>query len=217
MKELQVFTNKAIFRDPQWRLCQLSFASFHFLVTFTTLHALSRPQMALFVPRRASIRELAPLSMAMCLNVVLPNLSLAFSTVTFYQIARVLLTPVVALTGYLLHQITLPGAAMVALVPTCAGVGMVSYYDSLPIANSYAETTSVTGVAFALLGVLASSLYTVWIASYHQRLQMSSMQLLYNQAPIACFMLLLAIPFVDRLPEWSQVPLNLWLMIIFVR
>lgn len=168
---------------------------------------------AYFTPRRASIRDLLPLSVAMCLNVILPNLSLAFSSVTFYQIARILLTPTVALMNFVLYKATLPRNAILALIPACLGVGMVSYYDSLPTSDSKIKTTSSLGVFFAFTGIFASSLYTVWIASYHRKLQMSSMQLLYNQAPIASFLLLYVIPFVDTFPDWMTVPGNRWLMI----
>ncbi|KUI60357.1 Solute carrier family 35 member E3 [Cytospora mali] len=198
-----VFVNKAIFSDPSLKLAQLTFAAFHFTITWFTLYILSRPRFAFFVPRRASIREIAPLSIAMSLNVILPNLSLAFSTVTFYQVARILLTPCVALMNYVLYRQTLPANAIVALLPACAGVGMVSYYDSLPAADASVKTTSGLGVVFAFTGIFASSLYTVWIASYHRKLQMSSMQLLFNQAPVSAFMLLYVIPFVDTFPVWS--------------
>ncbi|WYZ40076.1 hypothetical protein EsH8_IV_000417 [Colletotrichum jinshuiense] len=208
-----VFTNKAIFSDPQWKLCQLTFASFHFLVTFLTLHVLSRPTFAYFTPRRAAIKDLLPLSVAMCLNVILPNLSLAFSSVTFYQIARILLTPTVAMMNFVLYKATLPRNAIIALIPACLGVGMVSYYDSLPTKDDNIKSTSTLGIFFAFSGIFASSLYTVWIASYHRKLQMSSMQLLYNQAPIASFLLLYIIPFVDTFPEWMTVPGNRWIMI----
>jgi solute carrier family 35 protein E3 len=208
-----VFTNKAIFTDPTLKNCQLSFASFHFFVTWLTLHTLSRPKFAYFAPRRASIKDLIPLSVAMCLNVILPNLSLAYSSVTFYQIARILLTPTVALMNYVLYGATLPRDALIALVPACAGVGIVSYYDSLPSSDASIKTTSGLGVFFAFSGIFASSLYTVWIASYHRKLQMSSMQLLHNQAPIASFLLLYAIPFIDIFPDWLHVPVNRWVMI----
>ncbi|ROW17667.1 hypothetical protein VPNG_00959 [Cytospora leucostoma] len=198
-----VFVNKAIFSDPSLKLAQLTFAAFHFTITWLTLYMLSRPRFAFFVPRRASVRDIAPLSVAMSLNVILPNLSLAFSTVTFYQVARILLTPCVALMNYVLYRQTLPSGAVAALVPACAGVGMVSYYDSLPAADASVKTTSGLGVVFAFTGIFASSLYTVWIASYHRKLQMSSMQLLFNQAPVSAFMLLYVIPFVDTFPVWS--------------
>lgn len=152
----------------------------------------------------------------MALNVILPNLSLAFSTVTFYQVARILLTPTVAAMNFILYRATLPRAALLALIPACAGVGMVSYYDSLPSGDAKVKTTSGLGIIFAFTGIFASSLYTVWIASYHRKLQMSSMQLLFNQAPVSAFLLLYVIPFVDSFPTWSTVPVNRWLMIMMV-
>lgn len=209
-----VFTNKAIFSDPSLKLVQLTFAAFHFFVTWLTLYVLSRPRMAYFVPRRTTIRDIIPLSIAMSLNVILPNLSLAFSSVTFYQVARILLTPTVALMNFVLYKSTLPRNAILALIPACAGVGMVSYYDSLPTSDANVKTTSGLGVIFAFSGIFASSLYTVWIASYHRKLQMTSMQLLYNQAPVSAVLLLYVIPFVDSFPIWSEVPINRWIMIL---
>ncbi|TAQ88308.1 hypothetical protein B7494_g3394 [Chlorociboria aeruginascens] len=209
-----VFTNKAIFTDPSLKLAQLTFASFHFFITWLTLFTLSRPRFAMFTPRRVAIKEIIPLAIAMALNVILPNLSLAFSTVTFYQVARILLTPTVAIMNFILYKSVLPQNAVFALVPACLGVGMVSYYDSLPNENTNIKTTSSLGVIFAFSGILASSLYTVWISSYGKRLKLNSMQLLYNQAPMASFMLLYVIPFVDTFPVWTAVPKNRWALII---
>ncbi|KAI0118832.1 integral membrane protein [Nemania sp. FL0031] len=209
-----VFTNKAIFSDPSLKLAQLTFAAFHFFMTWLLLYTLSRPRFAYFVPRRTTIREVIPLSIAMSLNVILPNLSLAYSSITFYQVARILLTPTVATMDFFLYHTTLPRNAIAALVPACIGVGVVSYYDSLPTDDANVKTTSSLGVIFAFSGIFASSLYTVWIKSYQRKLQISSMQLLFNQAPVSAFLLLYVIPFVDTFPTWTQVPANRWLMIL---
>lgn len=212
-----MFTNKAIFSDPQFKLCQLSFASFHFVVTFLTLYMFSRPPFNKFTPRRVPFTTMLPLCITMCLNVILPNFSLAFSSVTFYQLARILLTPAVALMNFLMYRATLPRKAILTLIPVCLGVGIVSYYDSLPADNANVKTTSPIGVFFAFSGVLASSLYTVWIGSYHRKLEMNSMQLLFNQAPWSAFLLLYVIPFVDTFPQISHTSLTRWLMILMVR
>ncbi|KAI1457255.1 integral membrane protein [Annulohypoxylon moriforme] len=209
-----VFTNKAIFSDPSLKLAQLTFAAFHFFMTWLFLFTLSRPRFAFFSPRRISLREIVPLSVAMSLNVILPNLSLAFSSVTFYQVARILLTPTVATMDFVLYKSILPHNAIVALVPACLGVGIVSYYDSLPTQDANIKTTSGLGVIFAFSGIFASSLYTVWIKSYQRKLQVSSMQLLFNQAPVSAFLLLYAIPFVDTFPTWTEVPISRWFMIL---
>ncbi|AEO58041.1 hypothetical protein MYCTH_2060432 [Thermothelomyces thermophilus ATCC 42464] len=222
-----VFTNKAIFSEPSLKLAQLTFACFHFLITYLTLFVLSRPGLALFAPRSVPLLDILPLSLAMSLNVILPNLSLAFSTVTFYQIARILLTPVVAILNYFLYRATLPQPAILALVPACLGVGLVSYYDTRPPParghgahypqrqQQGVQTTSPLGVLFALSGTLASALYTVWIAAYHRRLKLSSMQLLFNQAPVSAVLLLYAIPFLDTWPaSWRALPPARWALVL---
>jgi hypothetical protein len=58
-----VFTNKAIFNDPAFKLMQTSFASFHFVCTGLTLWIVSRPGIGAFVPKRAGIVEMLPVSL----------------------------------------------------------------------------------------------------------------------------------------------------------
>jgi solute carrier family 35 protein E3 len=58
-----VFTNKAIFNDPAFKLMQTSFASFHFVCTGLTLYVVSRPRIGAFVPKRAGIVEMLPVGL----------------------------------------------------------------------------------------------------------------------------------------------------------
>lgn len=213
-----VFTNKAIFDDPNFKLMQTSFASFHFICTGLTLYVVSRPSIGAFIPKRAGVVEMLPLAFSMCLNVVLPNLSLAFSSVTVYQLCRVLLTPMTAIINYVLYSATIPRNAAVALIPVCMGVGITSYYDTQPAVvvdpTKVVSTTSTIGVIFALSGVCASAAYTVLIGAYHKKLNMSSSQLLFNQAPISSVMLMFAIPLADKIPVLTDVPQYRWFMIL---
>jgi solute carrier family 35, member E3 len=87
-------------------------------------------------------------------------------------------------------------------------------YDTKPSADGAEKETSILGIIFALSGVCASSLYTVLIGSYHKKLQMSSSQLLFNQAPISSVMLLVAVPIVDHIPNFPAVPGYRWAMIL---
>ena len=57
-----VFTNKAIFNDPDFKMMQTSFASFHFVCTGLTLWVVSRPAIRAFTPKRAGIVEMLPVS-----------------------------------------------------------------------------------------------------------------------------------------------------------
>ncbi|KAI5844581.1 hypothetical protein DFP73DRAFT_526955 [Morchella snyderi] len=207
-----VFTNKRIFQHPSFAASQTSFASFHFLFTTLTLLLLSRPPLSLFTPSRTPLTTILPLALAICLNVILPNLSLAHSSIPFYQTVRILLTPLVALLNLALYHTTIPIPAALALIPVCAGVALTSYSDTH---TAHPTRTSPAGAAYAFTGVLASALYTVWIGSYHRRLGLSSMQLLLNQAPVAGMLLAACAPLVDNVPAVVvEVEVAMWWLVL---
>ncbi len=64
-----VFTNKAIFNDPAFKLMQTSFAGFHFVCTGLTLWVVSRKSIGAFVPKRARIVEMLPVWSAPLMDV----------------------------------------------------------------------------------------------------------------------------------------------------
>ncbi|THC91783.1 hypothetical protein EYZ11_008761 [Aspergillus tanneri] len=199
--------SKLGFRVLLWTLVNIistvaivSFATYHFFITGATLWVASRSWCNLFVPKKVNIRQILPLSAAMGFQVILQNLGLANSSVMFYQLARLLLTPVTALFNYILYGVRIPRAAIAPLVLLCSGVGIVSYYDSIP-KDDGKTSTSVWGIIFSLSGVGASAIYTVWIGYYHKKLEMSSMQLLLNQAPISAGLLLITIPWIETPPS----------------
>ncbi|KAL5049957.1 hypothetical protein BDW71DRAFT_204029 [Aspergillus fruticulosus] len=208
-----VFTNKSIMSDPSFKNRQVSLACYHFFITSATLWIASRRFFGAFVPKPIGVKQMTPIAAAMAIQVVLQNLSLAHSSVMFHQLARLLLTPAVALLNYVLFRIKTPRAALMPLVLLCSGVGVVTYYDSLPSADK-GSSTSTRGVIFALTAVCASSIYTVWIGYYHKRYELSSMQLLLNQAPISACLLLCAIPWAETTPAVSSVPTSMWSMVL---
>ncbi|KAL6237028.1 hypothetical protein BDW75DRAFT_93700 [Aspergillus navahoensis] len=208
-----VFTNKSIMSDPSFRNRQVSLACYHFFITGATLWIASHRFFGAFVPKPIGLKQMTPIAAAMAIQVVLQNLSLAHSSVMFHQLARLLLTPAVALLNYVLFRIKTPRAALMPLVLLCSGVGVVTYYDSLPSADN-GSSTSTRGVIFALTAVCASSIYTVWIGYYHKRYELSSMQLLLNQAPISACLLLCAMPWAETTPAVSSVPASMWSMVL---
>ncbi|KAL2794327.1 hypothetical protein BJX66DRAFT_201293 [Aspergillus keveii] len=208
-----VFTNKAIMSDPSFRTRQVSLAAYHFCITGVTLWIASLRFFGVFSPKYVSFFQMAPIAAAMAIQVVLQNLSLAHSSVMFHQLARLLLTPNVALLNYVLYRVKIPRAAIIPLILLCSGVAVVTYYDSLPKADN-GSTTSTLGVIFALTAVCASSIYTVWIGFYHKRFELSSMQLLLNQAPISAGILLCSIPFAETAPSISTVPSGIWSLVL---
>ncbi|KAI4256896.1 MAG: hypothetical protein LQ352_001896 [Teloschistes flavicans] len=209
-----VFTNKAIFDDPAFRKSQVAFASFHLFITALTLYLLSRPIVSLFVPSPMRLRLMLPLATTMCLNVIFQNLSLTYSSITFYQIARILFTPMVALINFLFYQKSIPRNAAYTLAPMCLGVFIISYYEPKSTHHPEAEQTSMLSVFLALTSVFIGSIYTVWIASYQRKYEMNGFQLLFNQAPIGGVMLLILVPWIDTLPSIQAVPVNRWALIL---
>ena len=130
---------------------------------------------------------------------------------------RVLLTPFTALINFFIYKQSISRNAAYMLVPVCVGIGVLSYYEAVPQDASETKRTSFLGVFFALSGVLASSIYTVWIKVYHTKLQMSSFQLLFNNAPIGAVILLYIVPFADTFPVWTEVSFGKWTLVYMVR
>ncbi|EME44168.1 hypothetical protein DOTSEDRAFT_80011 [Dothistroma septosporum NZE10] len=208
----KVFVNKRIFEDAKLRHAQVAFAAFHFTVTYVLLFVLSRPQIGLFEAKSVGKLTILPFAMAMIFNVVLPNASLAYSSIEFYQIARVLVTPCIVMLNYALYRLTITRQAAITLAPICVGVAVVSYFDTKPSGDL--KSTSPLGVFFALGGVLVSGLYNIWIGRYHKSLELSSWQLLMNQAPVCVLVMLYIIPFSDDVTAFHSTALPSWILIL---
>lgn len=168
---LQVFANKALFNDSIFKTtnAQITFATYHFALISILLYTLSTPRFGMFEAQRAPVMKTLPLAAAMWLNLILPNLSLAYCSVILYQIARILTRSVAAINFFVYHT-TISRPAGYTLFPLCVGVGLVSYYDAIASVGANAKSTTTAGMFFAFSGVVASSFYTVWIGVYHKRL-----------------------------------------------
>lgn len=212
---LKVFTNKYIFSNEVLRNCQLAFASYHFFITGLTLWVILRQCCSGFVAKPISIYRKFHLVFLTCAQVVLQNLSLAYSSVIFHQLVRLLLTPATALLSFLLYRTTIPRASIIPLMLLCGGVGIVFYFDSVSTTNR-SVGTSLEGIIFAFSGVLASALYTALVGSYQKKLQVGSMQLLLNQAPVSAGLLLCMAPFIDTPPTHAALSPSLCIAILAV-
>ena len=188
-----VFTNKAIFSNKGLVKMPILFTAFHFLCTSLTLFVLS--SFGGFTPKPLSPFKILPLCFAFCGNVILVNLSLAYSSVTFYQLARILVTPACAALNWIIYGVTISRTKASTIIPICLGIGITTYYDSIAV-NSQ-KSTSLWGVFFALTGVTVSAIYVIWIGIFSKRFSSSSMQMLFNQSSWSIPLLLVASPILD--------------------
>jgi solute carrier family 35 protein E3 len=156
-----------------------------------------------FVPKRIPLEEMLPLCFAFCGNVLLPNLSLAHSSVTFYQLCRILVTPGTAILNFFIYQVMISRNQALAIVPICLGIATTTYSDLSEKASD--QTTSIIGVIFAFSGVIVSAIYVIWMGRYFKSFSVSSLQLLYNQAPISVILLFIFIPYIDTIPPLNEI------------
>ena len=225
-----VFINHSLFTLPLILHSQMLYAAYHFFLTYSLLSLLSSPTLfslftssERFFHRKTTVKwtTRVPLAIAMGTQVVLPNMSNGYSSVMFYQVARILLTPTVAGMNFWWYGKRIPRKAGYALGAQCAGVFVLAWFDSRPSSSSSSpnnttittttaavvgnnnknnssrkvDTTTPLGVFLSFAGVLASSLYTIWVAEYHKRWEMNSMQLLHNQSWLGALLLMYGAPF----------------------
>ncbi|KAK4565279.1 hypothetical protein LTR86_003896 [Recurvomyces mirabilis] len=214
-----VFVNKLIFSDTNLRHAQVTFAAIHFAITALALYTVSLPPLHLFERKALGVLKILPLAVAMIAAVVLTNASLAYSSIHFYQVARVLVTPIVAGMEFIILKKRIPVLAAVTLIPVCAGVGLVSYFDTAAAADvdgvsTDGSRTSLLGIFFALISLVASATYTVMIKKYHETTGCGSAQLLLNQSPLSVLVMLYIIPISDDITVWRSVGVSIWAIIL---
>ena len=196
-----VFVNKRVFNYDQFKQIPVAFTAFHFAVTGIALYVFSLPRINLFEPKFISPIKMLPLCLSFAGFVILTNLSLAYNSVAFYQMAKVLTTPTIVIINLLIYHKQITLNIGLALSVTCIGVALTC---------SGEFGTSVPGTVFAGTGVLVTSMYQVWIGTKQKEFGASSSQLLLNQAPLSAAMLAVLAPFCDTFPTLSSVPTAGW-------
>lgn len=154
----------------------------HFIMTFAGCLFFAHG-LKLFTPKHLSIRQVLPISCAFCGYVVFNNLSLLTNSVSVYQVLKILCTPIIVGIERVYYAKQEKPSTLLSLVPVCLGVGITFYADS---------DVNLVGTMWAVLAIVANSLYTIWGKTKQQELQAQPMQLLIYQAPISAAMLLLA-------------------------
>ncbi|KAI9840934.1 MAG: hypothetical protein M1837_001113 [Sclerophora amabilis] len=201
-----VFVNKIIFDDVQLRKMQMSFATWHFTCTALVLWVACHRPFHLFEPVRLPVIRMLPLCCFFAGFLVLNNLSLAYNSVGFYQLAKIMTTPTVVLLNFLLSGITITVMRAVSLIAVCCGVALV---------NGASAGSNLTGAAIAALAFTVTALYQVWIGKKIQDFKVSSSQLLMNQAPIGALLLALLVPFLDTVADLRTVPASTLVALFF--
>ena len=184
-----------MFSDKQLGRCQTFIAAWHFTCTFLVLYAATRSPFKFFKPVRVPLKQMLPTSAFFVGFLVLGNISLAFNTVGFYQLAKVMTTPFVVLLNFLLFRAYVSRGTLVSIACVCVGVSLT---------NAQAARSNWIGAVAAAAAFTVTALYQIWIGKKIADLKVSAPQLLLNQAPISVCILIVMMPFIDTVPDFSK-------------
>lgn len=134
------------------------------------------------------VSKIIGISIAFSAFVVLTNISLMFNSVGFYQVAKIMTTPVIVLIQTTFYGQRFPPSTQIALIPVIIGAIVATFTDF---------SFNWIGATFAAAGVIAASLYQIWAGTKQKELDVDSMQLLYHQTPLSAALLLVCLPFIE--------------------
>lgn len=184
-----VFLNKWLYSIDKFP--NITLTCLHFTTTAIILYLLNISN--IFKRKHVQLKHVLPLSLTFCGFVVFTNLSLQNNTVGTYQLAKTLTTPVIMAIQIKFYDKSFCNKIKLTMLPIITGVFINSYYD-LEF-NFY-------GIIFAICGVFVTSFYQILVGSKQKQLGISSLQLLFYQAPISAFILGILILFLE--PPWQS-------------
>jgi solute carrier family 35 protein E3 len=181
-----VFVNKVLFQHYG-----MAFSTFvtamHF--AFTYAGTLLCEWFGMFEPKELRHLDVIPITLAFCGFVIFNNLSLQHNSVGFYQLMKVMTTPVIVVLQYALYGVREDSRLLMALVPVVVGVALATVNDF---------SFNVLGAVYAVAGILSTSFYQLFVKSKQDSLG-NSWQLLKYQAPQAFFVASLLTPVMDKI------------------
>jgi len=147
----------------------------------------------IFEKKHVRIFDVLPLAFTFCGFVVFTNLSLMKNSVGTYQLAKTLTTPMIIYIQTRYYAKDFSYNIKLSMLPIIIGVFINSYYDI---------SFNLEGLIYAIIGVLVTSVYQILVSAKQKQLSISSMQLLFYQAPISTFILSFIILFIE--PPWGE-------------
>lgn len=168
---------------------------FHSIVTALGMLAMAAGGM--FTVKKLPITKSAPVAAAYVGFIVFNNLSIKYNTVGFYQIAKIMITPVVVVIEYFAYGKTVSREKGFAIGLLMFGITVATVSDSQVSSNPL-------GLVVAAAAVLSSALYQVWAGSKQKELGVNGNQLLHQVSPSAVAMLAVLIPVLEPVGSFSK-------------
>lgn len=180
-----VFANKVVFQNYNFKFGTL-LTLIHFIFTFLGLEVCR--QFGVFERKSVSLTAVLPLCVAFCGFVALTNVSLVYNSVGFYQLMKVLTTPMIVVIQTIWFNETFSTKIKLSLAITCVGVAIGTVTDT---------EANLIGTIVALSALAITSMYQIWVGTKQKELECNPYQLLYWQAPISALILIPCVPVLD--------------------
>jgi solute carrier family 35 protein E3 len=182
-----IFINKMVFKTLGFKFGTF-YTSLHFMGTCVGLMICR--MCGMYQVKKLSHAQVFPISLAFCIHIVFNNLSLQYNSVGFYQLMKVLMSPITAFIQTVWFGVPIHTSLQIALFITCCGVGLATVND---------VNVNFTGTVFAVLGLLGGVFYQLWVKTKQKALNASSFQVLTYQAPQSAVIVLCITPLFDEL------------------
>ena len=182
-----VFCNKYVFHHYHFDYATLMTA-LHFFATW--LGVLANLRLKQYTIKELKNSDVFPITLSFCSFVVFNNMSLQHNSVGFYQLMKVLTTPVVVVLQSLMYGVHMSWKLKLALVPVCVGVAMATVNDF---------SFNAAGTFWASAGLMATAFYQLLVKTRQDKLGVNSFQLLHYQAPQSAALVLLCTPIFDQM------------------
>jgi len=179
-----VFVNKLVFATGFKFPVVLTL--FHIIMTALGMRLFRRA--GFFEHAQLDVKTVAPLAIAYNGYVILSNASLAYNSVGFYQISKILNTPCLMLIERIAFGKPSSLPVKLAVLTMSVGIGLATVTDT---------TVTQFGAVIAAASIVCTSVYQIMIGRKQKDLGVGSMQLLHEKAPVAAGILTLAVPFLE--------------------
>jgi len=184
-----VITNKYITGVDGYNY--MIFLSFlHFVAT--TIGTRLLLAMGVFHYKAASVKSVLPVAVGSLLSVAFMNLNLAYNSVGFYQLSKLICIPVTLIIQFFVYKSSVSNSVKLTLIPITFGVGYATVYDL---------EVNLTGVVFATCAVLATAMSQIFTSTYQKSLDCNALQLLHHTSPVIAVGMLAMCPLFDDVYE----------------
>ncbi|KAI8472640.1 MAG: triose-phosphate transporter family-domain-containing protein [Monoraphidium minutum] len=170
---------------------------FSFVVTLTLLHSIftavgmwAMASGGLFEVKRIAPRHSLQIAAVYVGFIVSNNLSIQLNPLGFYQLSKLLITPVVVLIEWTVYNKTVSPRVIMSILLLMVGITLCTVTDSQVSSN-------LPGMMAAAMAVLVASLYQVWAGTKQKELAINGMQLLQQVSPYSVMLLTVLIPIME--------------------